>query len=92
MGGHKIRHKILVFSDFLIDASVLVCKCLVYLMLRLPHFGQHRIGYMFRRYLQLSADMMPAQFPEKTVIRICHDIIKTDSGTDKHFLHSRKFS
>ena len=47
---------------------------------------------MLRRYLQLSAYMIHAQLFYKRVIRICHYVVKTDSGTYKYFFDFREFS
>ena len=45
---------------------------------------------MLRRDLQLSADMVHAEFPEEILLFICEHIIETDSGTDKDLLDLRK--
>ena len=47
---------------------------------------------MFRRHLQLAADVILTQFPEKRWIRVSHDIIKADAGTDENFFHLRNLT
>src|SRR5699024_10451638 len=46
---------------------------------------------MFRRYFELPAYVIFAKLPHKGIIRICHDIIKPDTGTDKDLLDLRYF-
>ena len=46
---------------------------------------------MFRRYFQLSADMVLTQFPQKIILLIRQKIVKTDSRSDKHFFHPGNF-
>ena len=58
-------------------------------MLRFAHLCEHFVRHMFRSHFELSADMVFDQFPEEALILICHQIIKADTGTDKHFLDFR---
>ena len=39
-------------------------------MLRFPHVLQHSIGYVFRRYSQLPADMVSDKFLYKFIIAV----------------------
>ena len=47
---------------------------------------------MFRSNFQLTAGMFPYQFPKKSVIWVGKQIIKSDTGTDKDFLHLGQLS
>ena len=58
-------------------------------MLRFAHLCEHFVRHMFRSHFELSTDMVFDQFPEEALILICHQIIKADTGTDKHFLDFR---
>ncbi len=51
MGGHEVRNKILLFSQFLIDLTKTLVEAFVYPKRRFAHSGQHRIGYMLGRDL-----------------------------------------
>ena len=47
------------------------------------HLLKHCIRDMFRCHLQLTADVVLAQFSEKRIVFVCHQIIKPNAGTDK---------
>ena len=38
---------------------------------------------------ELTAHMVFAQFPEKFILPVCKQVIKSDPGADEHFFHSR---
>ena len=46
---------------------------------------------MFRCHPQLAADMVFTKFLQKSIICICHYIIKTDPRSDKYLFDSRQF-
>ena len=62
MGGHKIRHQILVHTQTLIHLLVLLCKINIHFVMGLSHLIQNSIADMFRRHFQLTADMILTQF------------------------------
>ncbi len=41
---------------------------------------------MLGRHFELTADVVLAQLPEKSIVFICHHIIKADSGTEDYTL------
>ena len=47
---------------------------------------------MFRSNFQLTAGVFPYQFPKKSVVWVGKQIIKSDTGTDKDFLHLGQLS
>ena len=51
----------------------------------LAHKLQDFIGNMLRCYSQLTADVIFHKFIKKSFIRVCHQIIKPNAGTDKNF-------
>lgn len=57
-------------------------------MRRLAHTGKHPVGHMLRSHLQLAADVVFYQFPEKPVVFVVNQVIKADTGTDKDFFYS----
>ena len=90
MRGHQVRHKILLPADLPVDGFVFLHKSLIDMIPGLSHLLKHGVRHMLRRDFQLPAHMIPAQFPEKGIILVCHTIIEPDTGTDEHLLHSRK--
>ena len=86
MRADQIRHQILIHTAGLIHLIITPCKCGVNAVRRFSERPEHRVGYMFRRHLQLPGDMPADEFFEKRIIMIQHDIIKPHPGTDKHLL------
>ena len=90
MGRHQIGNQILLEMKLLVHPAVLSAKFFINRVLWLAQTGEHRVAHVLRRHLQLPAHMVPAQFLQKTAALIGQHIVKADTGTDEHFLHSRK--
>ena len=65
MGRHEIRHQELILPARFIHLLIAFGKFLIDFMLRFSHHCKHRIRNVLRGYLELSADMILHQFPEK---------------------------
>ena len=68
------------------SAMVLFLACLLYT----SHVGQRVGGTVLRSHLQLAGHMVLYQFLEEGVVRVGHEVIKTDAAADEHFLHTRQ--
>ncbi len=88
MRGHQVRHKELLFAKLLIEPVILPDKPLVDRFPRFAHLLQHRVRDVFRRHLELSADMMFHQFPEKGIVSVRQQIVEADPRTDKDLLYA----
>lgn len=63
MRGHQIRHQILLLMCLAGCRKIAAGKFLIAFDMRLSHPVQHRGAAMFRRHLELAADMIFHQFP-----------------------------
>ena len=90
MRGHQVRDEELVFPQFFIQLFIFFTEFLIHGVFRFAHTGQDRIGNMLRGNLQLPADMVVYQLPEKGVVLIRQQIIKAYAGTDKDLFHTGK--
>ncbi len=79
MGGHQIRHQELLLPKLVIKLVIFPDESFIDRFLRFPHLLKHRVRNMFRRYLELSTDMVLHQFPEERVVPVRHQIIKPDT-------------
>lgn len=86
VGGHEVWHQILIHSQFFIELLIFFPEALVYRIFRFSHTAEYGIGNMLRRHLQLAADMMENQLPEKSIILIRQQIVEPDAGTDEDLL------
>ncbi len=90
MGTHQVWNQKLLQAQLVVQLLIFRAEALIDRVFWFAHAFQHRIADMFRSDLQLAAHMILNQFPEKAVIRIRQQVIKTDPGTDEYLLHSRK--
>ena len=63
--GHEVRHQILLLALLLIELLILSPEPLEHIEVGLSHIVQHRGHTVLRGHLQLSADVVVHQFPEK---------------------------
>ena len=89
MGGHQVRHQVLLFPDPFIHPVKLPRKLFVHSVLRFPHQGKHRRGHVLRSYFQLPAYMVFTEFFQKILLLICKQIVETDTGADEDFFYLR---
>ena len=90
MGGHQIRNQVLIPAKLPVDCLIFLHKRLINLIAGLAHLLKHRVRHMFRRHLKLPAYMVSAQFPEKSIVLIRHNVIEPYPGTDEYLLHPRQ--
>ena len=88
MAGHQIRHQILLLAKSRTKLEILFAEALVNAEMRFTHAIQYTVGAMLGRNLELTADMVTHQLAEKAVIPIRHQIVKSDTGTDKDLFHT----
>ena len=87
MRRHQIRYKVLFPAKRQVRLLICLRKRAVNPDARFSHFFQHCIGDVLGRHFQLTADMVFAQFPQKSAVFIVHQIVEPDSGADKDFFH-----
>ena len=87
MGRHQVRNQILLLFQLFVHPAVLSGKFFIDRMPGLTKTCQHRIRYMLRRNLQLSAHMIPTQLFQKMAVLVRQHIVKPDTGTNKYLLH-----
>ncbi len=90
MRRDEIRDYKLFLAQTSVFRRVFLAEFFKYAPIRLVHALQHIIGNVLRRYLESSADMMFAQFPQKIVAGVCEHIIETNAGTDEDLFHPRQ--
>lgn len=88
MRAHKIRNEILLFSDFPVDIVKLFRKFFIYSAARLSHMRKHVFAYMLRCDLELTAYVILQKLPKKRIVLIRHNIVVSQSRTDKNLLYS----
>lgn len=76
------------FSKFSVNFFIFLDKSLINILSGLSHVFQYMIRNVFRRHLQLTADVIAAKLLEKGVIRIIDQIVIADSGTNKNPFHA----
>ena len=79
MGTHQVRHDILVFAELFIHFLEFTAECVVYVHRGLAHFGQHIVRDVLRRYTQLAADMILAEFPQEGPVLVCQKIVEPEA-------------
>ena len=92
MRRHQVRHKVLPLAQPLVLARVPLAETLVHAALRLAHHGQHRVGHVLGRNLQLAAHMVLHQLAQKLVAMgaVGQHVIEADARAHEHLLHARK--
>lgn len=63
-------------------------KFLIYFVARFSHIGKHTVRNVLRRNAELTADVILYQLGKERLVFIGQDIVKTDAGADKDFLHA----
>ena len=87
MGGHQVRHQILLLAKPAVHFLVFPYKLPVYTVFRFTHPLEHLVRHMFRRNLQLTADMEFTELLEEFAAGVCQHIIKADTGPDEYLLY-----
>ena len=90
VAGHEVGHQILLFAGLLAQLIELVLELVEGLDGRFSHVGQGVGRAVFRSHLQLAGDVVLHQLLEEGVVRVGHEVIKTDAAADEHFLHTRQ--
>ena len=89
MGGHEIRDSILLLSCLPVCRIIFLKKLLIDAVTWFSHILQNLIRHMFRCHTQLPTYVMFHQFTQKSLVPVCHHIIKAYTGADEYLLHSR---
>ena len=90
MGGHQIRHEILLFADAFGQLIKPLLKPAVSIDRRLAHAAEYLIRAVLRRHLELTTDMILDQLLEKSIVVIRQQVVETNARTDKHPLDARQ--
>ena len=85
MAGHEVRHQVLLLAQLLVHPGKFFHEAPVHFAAGLAHKPGYPVRNMLRSNLQLAADMMLTQLPEKIVLGQ-HEIVEADAGTDKDLL------
>ena len=88
VGGHEIRHKILLHAVLLIQAEVFVAEFQIFAERRLAHVIEHALGFVLGRDLQLAADMVAHKLGEKFFIFARLHIIVAQARADEYFFNA----
>ena len=88
MRRHEVRNNILVLACLFVHLLKGPDKFTVYIIPRLAHFRQHMIGDMFRGNPQLTADVVLAEFPQKSPVAVRKQVIKAEAGADKNLFYA----
>ena len=67
-----------------VDGLVLLHERVVNLPAGLAHQGQHAGGDVLGGHLQLAADVVLAQFPEKCPVLVQEQVVVAQPGADEH--------
>ena len=83
MGGDQVGNDILLLPALFIHLLKQADKFPIDRRAGLAHPGQDIVGDMLRRDPELAADMILAQFPQKSPVGIRQQIVIAESGPDK---------
>ena len=89
MAGHEIGHQILLLAQLFIHGRELVHEPFIDLAIALAHHAGHPVGDMLRCNLELTADMMLAEFLQEFILGQ-QQIVKPHAGTHKDLLNTGK--
>ena len=90
MGRHQVRHDVLFLAALCVDTFKFFDKCIVDFIFRLAHPAEHIFADVLGGNPQLSADMVGTELLQECFVRICHQVIKPESGAYEDFFYSRK--
>ena len=90
MAGHKVGNQVLLLAHLAAQVKVLLAEGLVYAEIRLAHAAQDRGRAVLGGNLQLARDVILHQLAEEGIVRIRHQIVKTNARADKHLLDPRQ--
>ena len=90
MAGHEVRYDILLESQLAVDLLKFLHEAVIDLDLRLAHLLQYPVGDVLRCHTHLSGDVVLADLAEELLIRIRHEVIEAEAGTDEDLLDARK--
>ena len=87
MTGHEIRNQILFLSQFPIGFIEPVLKGQKGVDIGLSHEVGHVFDDVFRRHLQLAADVILAEFFDEFFIAVGQHVVIAKAGADEDFLY-----
>lgn len=87
VGGHQIGHEVLLFPHAFGELIKPFLKPFIGLNRRFAHVPQHMRGTVLGRHLELAADVMGHQLPEKAFVRVGHQIIVPDPRPDEDLFY-----
>ena len=88
--GHEVRYDILSESELVVDLLKFLHEAVVDLDLRLAHLLQYPVRDVLWCHTHLSRDVILADLAEELLIRIRHEVIEAEAGSDKDLLHPRQ--
>ena len=80
---HKIRNQILLLAELFGYPEVFFLEFVIKSYARLPHHSKHVIAAVLGSHLQLTADIIAHKLSEEAVITVMHQVIISDTRTDK---------
>ena len=79
MARNKVGNEVLFLPQFLVDAAKSLHETDVDVLPGLAHKAENLRRNVFRRDFKLTAYVMLTEFPQKSPVRIGHEIVESDS-------------